>query len=153
MELQKLLSDNLDIKYQLVSYDFKRFFEKYIKNDLYDLIIGLGDSYGNFNKIKIETQAKNVYGNESIYPFSPIFLDLNIPLIDYYDSHVFAVSSNMGTYNCNWIAYSTQLSLNQKHLETKHLFLHLPPKASAAVLAREIRSFFENNKVLKSSNE
>ena len=32
----------------------------------------------------------------------------------------------MGTYNCNWVAYSTQLYLDQKKLSTHNIFLHLP---------------------------
>ena len=106
------------------------FFHKYIEHNNYSLIIGLGDGSKNLSKIKIETQAKNSYNDKEIYPFSPIFIDLNMPVVDIYDSEYFQIGDNMGTYNCNWIAYKTQLSLNQRNLDTKHLFLHLPRQSN-----------------------
>ncbi len=137
-----------EIKFELIRFHPHQFFQKYIAHNQYDLIIGLGDQYGDFSKIRIETQAKNAYNNESIYPFSPILIDLSIPLIENYDSNYFAISSNMGTYNCNWIAYSTQLHINQKHLETKHLFLHLPKKSNASFLAFQIKNLLDFNNII-----
>jgi len=148
LELQKIIK-NPDINFQLIHFHPRQFFEKYIKFNNYDLIVGLGDLYGNFSKIRIETQAKNAFNDQPIYPFSPILIDLNIPNIDNHDSHIFSISSNMGTYNCNWIAYSTQLYLNQKNLSTQHLFLHLPKKSNAGFLASQIKSLFESNQMLK----
>jgi hypothetical protein len=148
LELQKILK-NININFQLIYFHPRQFFQKYIYFNEYDLIIGLGDLYGNFAKIHIETQAKNAFNNQPIHPFSSILLDLNIPNIDNHDSKVFSISSNMGTYNCNWIAYSIQLYLNQKNLSTKHLFLHLPKKANASTLAFQIKTLFESNQMLK----
>jgi hypothetical protein len=155
LELQKALTPVLSkkgewgkIDFQLIHFHPRQFFEKYINHKTYDLIIGLGDQYGDFSKIRIETQAKNAFGNDSIYPFSPILLDLSIPLLENYDSEFFAISSNMGTYNSNWIAYSTQLYINQKNLDTKHLFLHLPKKANAAFLANQIKNLFDLNNII-----
>lgn len=152
LELQKNLK-NSKIEYRLIYFHPRIFFEKYIRKNYYELIVGLGDLYGNFNKIRIETQAKNAYGYESIYPFSPIFLDLNLPLVDNYNPNYFVISSQMGTFNCNWIAYSTQLYVDQKKLNTKHLFLHLPKKASSKELAVQIQSLFELNQMLQSNYE
>jgi len=100
------------------------------------------------DKIRIETQTKNAYNNKEIYPFSPIFIDLNLPNVDLHDPNIFSISSNMGTYNCNWIAYSTQLLIDQKKLATQHMFLHLPKKANANFLAREIHSLLVNNQII-----
>lgn len=147
LELQKIIKRS-DINFQIIYFHPRQFFQKYISRNQYDLIIGLGDLYGNFSKIRIETQTKNVYNNQSIYPFSPILIDINIPLVENYDSDYFAISSNMGTYNCNWIAYSTQLYLNQKKLNTKHLFLHLPKKSNATFLANQIKNIFELNNII-----
>ena len=47
------------------------FFHKYIEHNNYSLIIGLGDGSRNLSKIKIETQTKNAYNDQEIYPFSP----------------------------------------------------------------------------------
>lgn len=155
LELQKIFSSpscqrggQREIEFQLIRFHPRQFFQKHINHYQYDLIIGLGDQYGDFSKIRIETQAKNAYNNESIYPFSPILIDLNIPLIENYDSNIFAISSNMGTYNCNWIAYSTQLYLDQKKLNTLHLFLHLPKKSNASFLASQIKSLLEINNII-----
>lgn len=144
LELQKLITTP-DIKFQLIHFHPRAFFEKHINHIIYDLIIGLGDQYIDFSKIRIETQTKNVYNNQPIYPFSPILLDLSIPLLENYDSNYFTISSNMGTYNCNWVAYSTQLYLNQKNLKTQHLFLHLPKKSNATFLALQIKNLLELN--------
>lgn len=146
-ELQKIIPSN-NIDFQIVHFHPKAFFQKYILNSQYNLIIGLGDLYGNSSKIHIETQAKNSYNQQSIYPFYPIFLDLSIPPLDYYDSNTFSISSNMGTYNCNWIAFSTQVYLNQKNNQNYQLFLHLPPRQNASYLANQIKSLLENNHIL-----
>ncbi len=136
------------IKFRLVYFHPKSFFQKYISRDQYDLIIGLGDMYGDFSKIRIETQAKNAYNNQPIYPFSPILLDLSLPVLDNFDSQYFVISSSMGNYNCNWIAYSIQLHLNQKYLNTKQIFLHLPKRSNAAFLASQIKNLLELNNLL-----
>jgi pyrrolidone-carboxylate peptidase len=147
LELQKTIKgENFD--FRLIRFDFKSFFQKYISRNQYDLIIGLGDTYSDFNKIRIETQAKNAYNNETIYPFSPILLDLNLPNLDNFDSNYFAISSRMGTYNCNWIAYSIQLYINQKHPETNQIFLHLPKRSNATLLASQIKTLLELNNLI-----
>jgi len=114
------------------------------------LIIGLGDGSKFISKIKIETQAKNSYLDQPIYPYSPILLDLSLPNIDNYESDNFIIGANMGTYNCNWIAYRTQLYLNQSasRQATHHLFLHLPQKANASTLATQITQLLQDNHLI-----
>lgn len=126
------------------------FFRSHIEHKNYSLIIGLGDGSKFISKIKIETQAKNSYLDQPIYPFSPILLDLNLPNIDNYESDNFVIGANMGTYNCNWIAYRTQLYLNQSASgqTTHHLFLHLPQKANASVLATQITQLIQDNHLI-----
>jgi pyrrolidone-carboxylate peptidase len=146
LEIQKLISRSDDINFQLVHWP-KQFFQKYIHNNHYSLIIGLGDGSKFISKIKIETQAKNAYNDQSIYPFSPILLDLSLPNVDIYDANYFQISSNMGTYNCNYLAYSTQLYINQHSPDTQHLILLLPPGFNAAVLAQKIRDLLQQNHI------
>ncbi len=154
-ELQKILTPALSreelgkgFDFQIIHFHPRAFFQKYIAHNNYSLIIGLGDLYGNFNKINIETQAKNSYNNQSIYPFSPILIDLSLPCLDNFDSNYFAISSNMGTYNCNWMAYSIQLNIDQKHLKTKQIFFHLPKKSNASFLACQIKNILEMNNII-----
>jgi len=158
-ELQKAIK-NSDILFLPVNSYPQEFFRKHIQGCLpcqgevaegrrgLSLIIGLGDGSKFANKIHIETQAKNAYNDKEIYPFSPIFLDLNLPNIDIYDSNYFQISANMGTYNCNYLAYKTQLYLNQHSPETKHLFLHLPQKSNAHDLAVNIVKFLSENSLV-----
>ena len=160
LELQKILSSsNLPpalsregsgkgFEFRLIYFHPKTFFQKYIARNQYDLIIGLGDMYGDFSKIRIETQAKNAYNNQPIYPFSPILLDLSLPNLDNFDSQFFAISSSMGSYNCNWMAYSTQLHIDQKKLNTKQIFLHLPKKSNAAFIASQIKNLLTFNHLI-----
>lgn len=75
--LQSYLPKNKEINYQIIFGHPRTFFNKYIPNDNYDLIIGLGDFYGENQKIKIETMAKNVYGKENINPLFPIKMELD----------------------------------------------------------------------------
>lgn len=124
------------------------FFKKYIEFNNYSLIIGLGDGPRFSSKIRIETQAKNAYNDREIYPFSPIFIDLSLPSVDIYDSALFQISSSMGTYNCNWLAYKTQLNINQKKPDTLHLFLHLPRSQNATLLATQLFELLKNNSIL-----
>jgi len=162
LELQKLLSSlalsrervglgfnpERDFDFEIIHFHPRDFYKKHIEHNTYSLIIGLGDGPKYIDKIKIETQAKNAYNDQSIYPFSPIFIDLNIPVIDNFNSDYFKISSNMGTYNCNWIAFSTQLYLNQNNLNTPHFFFHLPPKSNASVLANQILELLSLNHII-----
>lgn len=137
-----------DFAFELIHGSPRPFFTRYIEHKNYSLIIGLGDGPKYIDKIKIETRAKNNYLDKEIYPFSPILLDLNLPIIDNYDSRFFQISSNMGTYNCNYLAYCTQAYLNQKSPQTKHLFLHLPPKSNAKILTTQIHELFSLNHLI-----
>jgi pyrrolidone-carboxylate peptidase len=149
LELQKILKNNISsFEFRLIYFDPKSFFQKYIARNQYDLIIGLGDMYSDFSKIRIETQAKNAYNNQPIYPFSPILLDLSLPNLDNFDSIFFVISSSMGTYNSNWMAYSIQLYINQKQPNTTQIFLHLPKKSNAAFIASQIKNLLELNNLI-----
>lgn len=148
-ELQKYLRKEKTINYQIVCGHPLVFFNKYIRNDIYDILIGLGDYYVETNKIRIETEAKNVYGKDSINPLFPIKLELNLPEIEMYDPNYFEISEYMGTYNCNWIAFMNQLSINKRRLATKNLFLHLPKRGRANILADKIADLIINNRMLK----
>ena len=145
-ELQKLLPEN-NITFLPVLFHPRDFFKKYIKNNHYSLIVGLGDFFGNINKIRLETVTHNVYGENSIYPFSPINLEISLPPLDNLDTHIFSVGEHMGKYNCNWIAYSTELHIRQYSPQTKHLFFHLPKSQNATKLAQEIANMFKNNEI------
>lgn len=127
-------------QYQRVLGHPKAFFQTHIHNKIYDKIIGLGDFYGNFPKIRLETVAKNQYGYKAISTNSPYQISLNTPPLSYNPNIV--ISKNMGNYNCNWIAYQTQFYLNSKNLDTIHLFFHLPKKHSPILLANQLISFF-----------
>lgn len=148
-ELQRYLPQSLGINYQVVFGHPKVFANKYIRNDEYSLIIGLGDYFGDGEKIRIETVARNVYGKESIYPLAPIKIELSLPEIEMYEPSVFEITENMGTYNCNWIAFETQLTINKKKLKTKHLFLHLPKRGVSKFLAKNIADLTGANQMLK----
>jgi len=93
--------------------------------------------------------ARNVYGKESIYPLAPIKIELSLPEIEMYEPSIFEITENMGTYNCNWIAFETQLILNKRKLKTKHLFLHLPKRVNSKFLAKNIKDLIEANQMLK----
>jgi hypothetical protein len=143
-ELQKIIQKPEIIFLNINSYP-QEFYRKYIEGNFYSLIIGLGDGSKFGSKINIETQAKNAYNDKEIYPYSPIFLDLNLPNVDIYDSDFFKISSNMGTSNCNWLSYKTQLYLNQHSPDTFHLFLHLPQKSNAEIIAKNIFKLISEN--------
>jgi len=148
-DLQKYLPQSLGINYQVILGHPKSFINKYLRNDEYDLIVGLGDFYGDGEKIRIETIARNVYGRETIYPLAPIKIELSLPEIEMYEPTVFEITENMGTYNCNLVAFETQLIINKKNLKTRHLFLHLPKRANSRFLAKNIKDLIEANQMLK----
>lgn len=148
-EIQRYLPKDLGINYQIIFGHPRTFINKFIRNDVYDLIVGLGDFYGEGEKIRIETIARNVYARETIYPLAPIKLELSLPEIEMYEPTVFEIGENMGTYNCNLIAFETQLILNNRKLKTKHLFLHLPKRAKTNFIARNITDLIEVNQMIK----
>lgn len=148
-DLQRYLPQSLGINYQVIFGHPRIFANKYIKNDIYDLIIGLGDYFGDGEKIRIETIARNVYGKESIYPLASIKIELSLPEIEMYEPTMFEITENMGTYNCNWIAFETQLILDKRKLKTKHLFLHLPKRVNSGFLAKNIADLIEANQMIK----
>lgn len=148
-DLQKYLPQISGITYQVIFGHPRTFTNKYIRNDVYNLIVGLGDYFGEGEKIRIETVARNVYGKESIYPLAPIKIELSLPEIEMYEPSVFEISENMGTYNCNWVAFETQLIINKRKLASKHLFLHLPKRANSRFLAKNIADLIDVNQMLK----
>lgn len=148
-DLQRLLPHFPEINYQIIFGHPRVFYNKYIRNDEYELILGLGDYWGVESKIRIETIARNVYGKESIYPLAPIKIEFSLPELELYEPDNFKISENMGTYNCNWIAFQTQLVIDKKKLKTRHLFLHLPKRSNSMVTARNISGLIEGNQMLK----
>ena len=113
------------------------------------MIVGLGDFWGEGDKIRIETAAKNAYGQETIYPLSPIRLEVSMPDLDIYDPNKFIISENMGTYNCNWLVFMTQLQFNQHQDKGRQIFFHLPKRAVAETMAKNIFLVLIANSMLK----
>ncbi|MEK7528124.1 MAG: hypothetical protein AAB574_03875 [Patescibacteria group bacterium] len=148
-ELQKILVSREEINYQVILGHPRVFFNKYIKNTQYSLIIGLGDIWGEGNKIRIETAARNAYGQETIYPLAPIRLEVDMPDLEFYDPRIFTISENMGTYNCNWVVFMTQLQFNQHQSGGKQIFFHLPKRATAETTAQNIFLVLTANQMLK----
>jgi len=148
-ELQKLLGKNREINYQVIFFHPRTFFNKYIKNTQYSLIVGLGDFWGEGDKIRIETAAKNAYGQETIYPLASIRLEVSMPDLDIYDPNKFIISENLGTYNCNWLVFMAQLQFNQHQGEGKQIFFHLPKRAAATIMAKNIFLVLRANSMLK----
>lgn len=147
--LKQIIPPSNPLSFQIILYHPRSFFEKYIKNSNYTHIIGLGDNFGPHSKIKIETQARNLYGRSSIIPLAPISLELSLPQLDLVDTQKFSVSENMGNYNCNWIAFQTQYFLNHYSPSIRHLFLHLPKRQPAPQLAQDILVLLTANQMLK----
>lgn len=157
LELQKIISpvsypslsrEGKGVGFQLIRFHPRSFFDKYIKRNNYDLIIGLGDFWGDINRIRIETQSFNKYGDASIDAFSPVTLELSLPEVDLVDPQKFVISEHMGIYNCNWIAFQIQKEINSHRPQTRQLFFHLPKKSKAPQLAIDITNLLVNNHLL-----
>lgn len=149
LKLQQLLPSSPDITFKKIYFHPKDFFHHEINGRQYSLIIGLGDYFGpSSDKIRIETQAKNIYGHQSINPLHPINLDVNLPNIDNIESSRFKISSFAGSYNCNWILFQIQLYINRKSPLAHQLFFHLPKKHPASVLAQNIVTLLQDNKLI-----
>lgn len=148
LHLQKLLSSPQTLFQKIYGHP-KSFFQSHILNKHFDCIVGLGDFFGDYQKIRLETKAKNLYGSRPISTNAPFLLPLNTPSLSHFDNNHFALAQNMGSYNCNWIAYQTQLFLNSRNLDTFHLFFHLPKRQSAQFLASAIADFLLSNQMLK----
>ncbi len=133
--------------FQVIHGHPRQFFQKYIRNNQYDLIIGLGDYGGNLDRIRIETIATNRYGDHPIYEFSPYKLELSLPILDLVDPANFVISDFMGTYNCNYMTYSIQNHLNLHHLPTRQLFFHLPKRANSSNLSCHLFDLLTANKI------
>ena len=56
-------------------------------------------------------------------------MELNLQEIEMYEPEYFDISEFMGTYNCNWIVFMIQLSLNKRKLETK-IYFYIYPRGS-----------------------
>lgn len=126
-----------------------KFFEEYVHNKQYSAIIGLGDFNGDFDKIRIETQAQNLFGRHSIIQngLTPIKLDL--PLLENIDPSVFIYGQNMGNYHSNWIAFQIQSYINQKKLTCYHLFFHLPQKSNSSNNAHSLANLLIDHQVIQ----
>ncbi|MCL4384135.1 hypothetical protein M1116_01660 [Patescibacteria group bacterium] len=149
IDLQDELKNYPEILYQKIDQYPQSFFDEFLRNKTYSAIIGLGDLTGSFDKIKIETQAANLYGRHSIIPLADPVLKLDLPLLEKVDRDTFIFGQNMGTYNCNWLAYQIQSLINQKKLTTLHLFFHLPRDSVSKNNAKGIANLLIENGVLQ----
>ncbi len=147
-ELERILGKE-KINYQIVYFSPQKFFDKNINGGNYDLIVGLGDFSGNIYKIRMETVAHNRFGDKPINPLSPYCLELSMPEMDIVDSNVFGVGENMGSYNCNFMAYKIQDYINKHNLNLKQLFFHIGKMAEAKSVANNIADLLVVNKMLK----
>lgn len=148
IDLQDEYKNYTNIIFQKIISHPRSFFNEFIHNKLYTVIIGLGDFYYAFDKIRIEAQAQNLYGRHSIIPNASPTIDLDLPILDHIDPTQFIVTHNMGSANCNWIAYQTQSYINQKSLTCYHLFFHLPPKSNSLSLATNIKTLLSTNQII-----
>jgi pyrrolidone-carboxylate peptidase len=148
LEIQKLLPQSNNLIFRSINFHPKSFYQKYIYRSHYDLIVGLGDYFGEISKIRIETKAFNKYGNENIDSFTPVSLEISMPVLDLVDNSKFSVSEHMGTYNCNWIVFQIEKEIISRSTETKQLFFHLPKKAKADCLAADIINLLQANLII-----
>jgi len=149
-ELEKILgSAKQNINFQIVYFSPQRFFDKNINGSNYDLIVGLGDFNGDIFKIRMETIAHNRFGDRSINPLSPYVLELSMPEMDIVDTNRFSVGENMGSYNCNFLAFKIQEMINNHKHNLKQLFFHIGKRAEAKMVAQNIADLLVNNKMVK----
>jgi len=146
-ELEKILGKN-NINYQVVFFSPQRFFDKNINGSNYDLIVGLGDFSGNIFKIRMETVSHNRFGERPINPLSPYCLELSMPEMDIVDTFKFSVGENMGTYNCNYMAFKIQETINSRQPNLKQLFFHIGKRNEAKMVAKSIADLLINNKLI-----
>jgi hypothetical protein len=137
-----------EIYYQIIRFHPRAFYQKYILHSHYSIIIGLGDFWGESGKTRIETRALNKFGDQSIDSFSPVTLELSLPILDLVDSQKFFISEHMGTYNCNWIAFQIQKEINSRCPDTRQLFFHLPKNTNAQNLASDLTDLLLKNHLL-----
>lgn len=148
-ELEKILgSAKQNINFQIIYFSPSRFFDKNINGSNYDLIVGLGDFYGNIFKIRMETVAHNRFGDKTINPLSPFVLELSMPEMDIVDSNIFGVGENMGSFNCNYMAYRIQEMINNHRPNLKQLFFHIGKRSEAKLVAKNIANLLNNNKLI-----
>ncbi|OIP87266.1 hypothetical protein AUK05_01625 [Candidatus Shapirobacteria bacterium CG2_30_35_20] len=147
VELEKILNTD-KINYQVVYFSPQRFFDKNINGSNYDLIVGLGDFYGNIFKIRMETVAHNRLGDKTINPLSPYVLELSMPEMDIVDTNKFSVGENMGNYNCNFMAYKIQEMINNHQPNLKQLFFHIGKRSEAKTVAKNIAELLKNNNLI-----
>lgn len=145
-ELELILGKN-NINYQIVYFSPQRFFDKNINGSNYDLIVGLGDFNGDIFKIRMETVAHNRFGEKTINPLSPYVLELSMPEMDIVDSNKFGVGENMGSYNCNFMAYKIQELINNRQPNLLQLFFHIGKKRIAKTVASDIANLMVVNKM------
>ena len=149
-ELELLIgSARQNINFQIVYFSSQRFFDKNINGSNYDLIVGLGDFGGDIFKIRMETVAHNRFGKRSINPLSAYCLELSMPEMDIVDTNKFGVGENMGTFNCNFLAFKIQEMINNHQPNLKQLFFHIGKRRIAKAAAIDIAELLEINKMLK----
>ena len=149
VDLQNELKIYSNIIFQKINSSPRIFFEEFVRNKQYSVIVGLGDYNSYFDRIRIETKAANLYWRHSIIPNAETEINLDIPLIDNLDTSVFCYGQKMGNSNCNWIAYQIQSYINQKKFTCYHLFFHLPSKTNSAINAQAIADLLICNDLLQ----
>lgn len=147
-ELELLLGKD-NINYQIIYFSPQRFFDKNINGSNYDLIVGLGDFGRDIFKVRMETVTHNRFGDKPINPLSPYCLELSMPEMDIVDTLKFSVGENMGSYNCNYMAYRIQEVINNHQPNLRQLFFHVGKRRVAKTVADDIAELLKINKMLK----
>ena len=140
------ISQRVNWEFRPVYFYPQEFFRKQIEGRKPVLIVGLGDGLG--ERVRIETRAKNSYNERPIEALSPIWLDLSMPEVDNIDGRQFEISGNMGSFNCNWMAYKIEWYIRRHNLETRQLFLHIPRRILAGEMAGEIERLVKENEIV-----
>lgn len=117
---------------------------KKLKNNSYDLILSFGEGDKDLDSIKIEIIGrKNKDKLFTNYEYDKIINCLKSKNLDY------TISKNAGNYLCNHIYYHGLKYIDKNNLETKMLFIHIPPISKVKDVEKLASIFFYCRKVVK----
>ena len=134
----KILLDNIDSNNKLYlknsfTTSVSQLEKKLISED-FDLVISFGQAPLEKDTIKIETIGKNKNEYKTKYDYNSLKkkLDENFKTI---------ISLDAGNYLCNNIYYCGLKFINENNLNTKMIFIHIPPISNISNIKQLANSF------------
>ena len=136
---------NIDCCYLLCGSKSIDKYLEFLLHDQPEYILGLGQFFGEQDKIRIETKCFNNFKDRAISPEKEFkqCVDIN-PFLK--PQSISKFSESIGTSYCNLVSWKIMELINSSKLHSHYTFLHIPKQLTVNVATEEINQILSEFK-------